>query len=245
MSAARHPLDQADKQAFSPLILIAEDEAEIAEVLTAYLRREGFRTVHAQDGLRALEAHLSLKPDLILLDVQMPVLDGWKVLSEVRVRGNTPVIMLTAMDQDIDKLTGLRIGADDYIVKPFNPAEVVARTQAVLRRAGPRDPVQQNSVIRAEMFEIDIAQHEARVEVGGQCHVLDLTRTEFKLLAQFVHAPRRVYTRLELVESCLPEGDTMERTVDSHVSKLRRKLEELGIEGVPGSVRGIGYKLRG
>ncbi|WP_313706887.1 response regulator [Massilia sp.] len=245
MSATRQPSEQADKHAFTPLVLIAEDEPEIAEVLIAYLKREGFRTVHALDGRCALEAHLSLKPDLILLDVQMPLVDGWKVLSEVRVRGNTPVIMLTAMDQDIDKLMGLRIGADDYIVKPFNPAEVVARTQAVLRRAGPRDAVQPQTVARADMFEIDFAQHEATVEIDGQRQLLDLTLTEFKLLAQFVCAPRRVFTRLALVETCLPEGDTLERTVDSHVSKLRRKLEELGIEGVPSSVRGVGYKLRG
>lgn len=247
MPTARHPADQADqadKQAFSSLILIAEDEPEIAEVLAAYLKREGFRTVHAPDGRRALDMHLALKPDLVLLDIQMPLVDGWKVLSEIRVRGNTPVIMLTAMDQDIDKLMGLRIGADDYIVKPFNPAEVVARTQAVLRRARPAEAARTPPVVRAEMFEIDFAQHEALVEAGGQRVRLDLTLTEFKLLAQFVCAPRRVFSRLELLESCLPEGDTLERTVDSHVSKLRRKLEELGLEGMPSAVRGVGYKLR-
>ncbi|WLI26078.1 response regulator [Pseudomonas simiae] len=118
------------------LVLIAEDEPEIADILIAYLKRSGFRTAHALDGRRALELHLSLKPDLmLLLDVLMPHVDGWQVLAEVRHRGNTPVIMLTAQDQDMDKLMGLRIGADDYIVKPFNPAEVVARTQAVLRRS--------------------------------------------------------------------------------------------------------------
>lgn len=117
------------------LVLIAEDEPEIAEILQAYLGRAGLRTVHAADGRAALNLHLSLKPDLVLLDVQMPKMDGWKVLSEIRHRGETPVIMLTAMDQDIDKLMGLRLGADDYVVKPFNPAEVVARAQAVLRRS--------------------------------------------------------------------------------------------------------------
>lgn len=244
MPTARHPADQTDKYPFSPLILIAEDEPEIAEVLTAYLKREGFRSVHASDGRRALEMHLALKPDLVLLDVQMPQVDGWKVLSEIRVRGTTPVIMLTAMDQDIDKLMGLRVGADDYIVKPFNPAEVVARTQAVLRRSTLRDAAQEPKIVRADAFEIDFTQHEATVEVKGARIRLDLTLTEFKLLAQFVCAPKRVFSRLELVETCLPEGDTMERTVDSHVSKLRRKLEELGIEGMPSSVRGVGYKLR-
>lgn len=124
-------------QSAQALILIAEDEPEIADILAAYLARSGLRSVHAADGREALELHLSLKPDLVLLDVQMPHVDGWKALSEIRHRGDTPVIMLTALDQDIDKLMGLRIGADDYVVKPFNPAEVVARTQAVLRRRCP------------------------------------------------------------------------------------------------------------
>ena len=122
------------------LVLIAEDEAEIAEILAAYLQRHGLRTLHAADGREALAMHQAFKPDLLLLDVQMPRLDGWQVLSEIRARGDTPVIMLTALDQDLDKLMGLRMGADDYVVKPFNPAEVVARVQAVLRRTKAATP---------------------------------------------------------------------------------------------------------
>jgi two-component system response regulator AdeR len=117
------------------LVLIAEDAPEIADILAAYLARSGMRSVHASDGVRALELHLAHKPDLVLLDIQMPQLNGWQVLN--RQRDQTPVIMLTALDQDVDKLTGLRIGADDYVVKPFNPAEVVARVEAVLRRSQP------------------------------------------------------------------------------------------------------------
>lgn len=116
------------------LVLIAEDESEIAEILIGYLQRSGLRTVHASDGQQALDLQQRLKPDLMLLDIQMPVLDGWQVLQQLRSRGDTPVIMLTALDQDLDKVMGLRLGADDYVVKPFNPAEVVARVQAVLRR---------------------------------------------------------------------------------------------------------------
>ncbi len=119
------------------LVLIAEDDDEIAVILTAYFSRGGFRTLRAQDGRQALELHLTARPDLVLLDVQMPGLDGWMVLSELRRRGGTPVIMVTAMDQDVDKLTGLRIGADDYVVKPFNPAEVVARAGGAAPHAGP------------------------------------------------------------------------------------------------------------
>lgn len=226
------------------LILIAEDEPEIAEILAAYLARSGLRSIHAADGRRALEMHLQHKPDLVLLDVQMPRLDGWQVLSEIRHRGHTPVIMLTALDQDIDKLTGLRIGADDYVVKPFNAAEVVARTLAVLRRASARTSDERRGVLRVDDFEIDIEHHDASVRVDRRTHRLALTLTEFKLLAHLARTPRRVFSRLELLEACLPEGDTMERTVDSHISKLRKKLEDLGVQGVPHGVRGVGYRFR-
>ncbi|MDF2074964.1 response regulator transcription factor [Ectopseudomonas mendocina] len=224
------------------LVLIAEDEAEIADILIAYLQRSGLRTQHASDGQQALALHQSLKPDLLLLDVQMPVFDGWKVLSEIRSRGDTPVIMLTALDQDIDKLMGLRLGADDYVVKPFNPAEVVARVQAVLRRTRASAP-SATQVLRVGAFQIDLDSHEASVLRDGQTQTLDLTLTEFKLLACLMRAPKRAFSRAELLESCLPEGDTLERTVDSHVSKLRKKLEALDIQGVPASVWGVGYRF--
>lgn len=147
----------------TPLILIAEDQPDIAEILAAYLKRSGMRVVHAPDGRQALEMHLSLKPALMLLDVQMPVMDGWQVLAQVRARGDTPVIMVTAMDQDVDKLTGLRMGADDYVVKPFNPAEVVARVAAVLRRAQGA-AISTRAARRVGPFELDTDEHVATVE---------------------------------------------------------------------------------
>lgn len=225
------------------LVLIAEDEDEIAEIVAAYLVRSGMRCLHARNGREALALHLSHKPDLVLLDVQMPEIDGWRVLSEIRLRGNTPVIMLTAMDQDIDKLTGLRIGADDYVVKPFNPAEVVARTQAVLRRASPPGGHHDQRILRVAPFQIDLDSHEVLVEVGGEMQRLELTLTEFRLLAQLARAPKRVFSRAELLANSLPEGDALERTVDSHLSKLRKKIEGLGIAGIPSGVRGVGYRL--
>jgi two-component system response regulator AdeR len=224
------------------LVLIAEDEAEIADILIAYLQRSGLRTQHASDGQQALALHQALKPDLLLLDVQMPVLDGWKVLSEIRTRGDTPVIMLTALDQDIDKLMGLRLGADDYVVKPFNPSEVVARVQAVLRRTRASAPAA-TQMLRVGPFQIDLDSHEASVMVNDQQQTLELTLTEFKLLACLMRAPKRAFSRAELLVTCLPEGDTQERTVDSHVSKLRKKLEALDIQGVPASVWGVGYRF--
>lgn len=226
----------------SALVLIAEDETEIADILIAYLQRNGLRTQHALDGLQALSMHQTFKPDLLLLDVQMPKLDGWNVLNEIRSRSDTPVIMLTALDQDIDKLMGLRLGADDYVVKPFNPAEVVARVQAVLRRAG-ATKLSLPQVLRVGQIQIDLDSHEASVYIKNQQKTLDLTLTEFKLLACLMRAPKRAYSREELLVNCLPEGDTQERTVDSHVSKLRKKLETLDIYGVPASVWGVGYRF--
>mgnify|MGYP003601007371 FL=1 len=172
----------------------------------------------------------------------MPQLDGWQVLSEIRARGDTPVIMLTALDQDLDKLMGLRMGADDYVVKPFNPAEVVARVQAVLRRTKAATPATAR-VLRVGPFQIDLESHEASIFRDDGQQRLDLTLTEFKLLASLMRAPKRVFSRAELLTHCLPEGDTQERTVDSHISKLRKKFEAHGIQGVPASVWGVGYRF--
>jgi two-component system response regulator AdeR len=226
------------------LVLVAEDEPEIADILRAYLAREGLRTLHAANGREALEMHLALRPDLLLLDVRMPLLDGWQVLAEVRRRGSTPIIMITAHDQDVDKLSALRMGADDYVVKPFNPAEVAARARAVLRRTlGNGDGGA--GVLRVGPLEIDLDAFRVTVGSGAEAQLLTLTLTEFRLLAHLARLPRRVFSRAELLHACLPESDALERTVDSHLSKLRRKLEEAGVSGLPVSIRGVGYCLEG
>ncbi|WP_068087816.1 response regulator [Novosphingobium rosa] len=226
------------------LALIAEDDHDIADILRAYLEREGLRTVHAADGRAALDLHLALKPDIVLLDVSMPRMDGWQVLSALRQASATPVIMVTALDQDIDKLQALRIGADDYVVKPFNPVEVVARVKAVLRRSGAAGG---GGVLRVGPLEIDTEAHMALVRSGqhdGQdVRQLALTLTEFRLLVHMARTPARVFTRGDLVDACLPGADALDRTVDSHISKLRRKLEEAGAPGMPAGVRGVGYRL--
>ena len=229
----------------SSLVLIAEDEPQIARILAGYLERDGYRTAFAIDGRQALAQHLALAPDLLLLDVQMPLCDGWEVLAQVRRRGDTPVIMLTARDQDADKLAALRVGADDYIVKPFNPAEVVARVAAVLRRSRGRQAAPVAGILRCGGVEIDQESYAASVLHDGVASPLNLTLTEFRLLAHLMRTPRRVCSRLELLEACLPEGNTLERTVDSHVSKLRKKLEEAGVANMPASLRGVGYRLEG
>ncbi len=223
------------------LILVAEDEPEIAEVISAYLEREGFRTVRASDGRTALDIHLALKPDLVMLDVQMPRMDGWEVLAELRRRGTTPVIMLTALDQDIDKLQALRIGADDYVVKPFNAVEVAARARAVLRRSAGSA----GSLLRVGAITIDLESHIASVapDSAGESVILPLTLTEFRILSHMARAPKRAFSRSELVDACLPGGEALERTVDTHLSKLRRKLEDAGAPGFVNNVRGVGFRL--
>lgn len=224
----------------SALILIAEDEPDIAAVLDAYLTRDGFRTVRAADGQTALDLHQALKPDLVLLDVHMPRRDGWEVLSEIRHRGDTPVMMITARDQAIDKLQALRVGADDYVVKPFDPDEVAARAHVILRR---RQGVASARVLRVGPLEIDPESHLAWVRSPQGERRLNLTLTEFRILAYMGRQPMRVFTRGEIVDACLPGPDPLERTVDSHFSKLRRKLEEAGAPDILSGVRGVGYRL--
>jgi two-component system response regulator AdeR len=222
------------------LVLIADDETEITAILEAYLAREGLRTVCAADGRIALDQHAILKPDIVLLDVNMPNVDGWETLAELRRRGDTPVIMITALDEDMERLQGLRLGADDYVVKPFNPAEIVARVKAVLRRSNARAD---SPVLRVGRLEIDLESFLAKVRDGDGTTPLPLTLTEFRLLAHMARSPSRAFSRSELVDACLPGGDALERTVDSHMSNLRRKLDEAGATGLMSVVRGVGYRL--
>jgi two-component system response regulator AdeR len=220
--------------------MIVEDEPEIVDILERYFEREGFRTVSAADGETGLAHHQRLKPDLIVLDVKLPRQDGFEVLAAIRRRDDTPVIMVTALAEDLDKLQALRIGADDYVVKPFNPLEVVARAKAVLRRAaGGRN----DRILRVGALAVDPAAHAASVEGVSGSKPLDLTRTEFRILAHLARSPNRVFERSELVDACLPEGEAMERTVDSHVSNLRRKLAAAGAGNLLSGVRGVGYRL--
>lgn len=222
------------------LILIVEDELEIASILEAYLVREGLRTVHAKDGAIALDFHQTLKPDLILLDVKMPNVDGWSVLSQIRTRSNIPIVMLTALDQDIDKLMALRVGADDYILKPFNPVEVVARVRAILRRTNKSVPI---DILHIGALHIDLQSHVAYVMKQEEKTLLALTLTEFRFLAHMARAPMRVFSRSELLDACLSESNSLDRTVDSHVSNLRKKLRQAGLPDFLSGVRGLGYRL--
>ena len=222
------------------LILIIEDEPEIAEILESYFAREGFRVICAGDGPLGLAHHQRLRPDLVVLDIKLPGLDGYEVLATIRRRGETPVIMVTALAEDLDKLQALRIGADDYVVKPFNPLEVVARARAVLRRTLGRAP---ETLLRLGPLTVDPQAIRAVIETAAGPVPLDLTPTEFRILAHMAAAPGRAFARADLVDACLPEGEALDRTVDSHVSNLRRKLAAAGAEGLLTGVRGIGYRL--
>lgn len=219
----------------SPLILVVEDDSGIADILQAYLLRAGFRTARATDGEAALMLARSLRPDLLLLDLNLPKKDGFAVLAALRHESDTPVIVVSALDEDIDKLTALRIGADDYVAKPFNPNEVIARISAVLRRSAGSRP----RVIRMGRLVLDIEAHTAVTESGP----LSLTPSEYRLLEHLLRRAGRVQSRSELVDACLPGAEALDRTVDSHLARLRRKLADAGAGVELITVRGVGYRL--
>jgi len=218
-------------------ILIVEDEPKLAGVLADYLRREGFATEVARDGKRALELWRSAAPDMILLDLMLPEIDGLEVARRVRAASAVPIIMLTARDEEIDKLVGLGLGADDYVVKPYSPREVVARVRAVLRRAagGLAPP----SAFRSGALEVDLARY--RVTCAGRG--VPATASEVRLLAELARQPGVVRTREELLDVVGEPGHVAEaRTVDAHVKNLRHKLGSCA--GALETVRGVGYRLR-
>jgi DNA-binding response OmpR family regulator len=221
----------------SATVLIVEDESRLGDILEEYLKREGYRTERAKDGERALELWRAARPDMILLDLMLPVLDGLEVARRVRAESSVPIIMLTARDDEVDRLLGLGLGADDYVVKPYSPREVVARVKAVLRRASGQ--VQAQGIYRVGDLEVDLSRFE--VCLGDER--VDLTTSEIKLLAVLAREPGRVRMRPELLAAT---GDAErfadERTVDAHVKNIRRKL---GAHGeMLETVRGVGYRLR-
>ena len=220
-----------------PTILVVDDEHNIIEVARLYLTNEGYRVMEAGDGETALALARTEQPDLMVLDIMLPKVDGWEVCKRLRQEGeDIPIIMLTARDDDVDKIVGLEIGADDYMTKPFNPRELVARVKAVLRRA--EAPPKQPRVLNVAHLSVDLGRREAKLDDRA----LDLRAKEFDLLATFAEHEGLVLSRdqlLKLVWGYDFYGDS--RTVDVHVARLRDKLGEadIAIE----TVWGIGYKL--
>lgn len=226
-----------------PTVLVVDDETRITQLALDYLAHAGFQVAIAHDGPAALRAFRSQPPDLIVLDLGLPGLDGLDVTRALRKESNVPIIMLTARGEESDKLVGLELGADDYIVKPFSPKELVARVRAVLRRAeargaGPLDP---NAAIHAADLTLDGPR--LRVLRGDQR--VDLTATEFALLATLARQPGRIFTRAQLLDAVHGVAfESYERAIDTHIKNLRRKLEPNPRE--PRyilTVYGLGYKF--
>lgn len=223
-------------------ILIVEDEEEIADLLAAYVEKAGFEVGRARNVSDAIRDHARLRPDLVLLDIGLPGGDGLEVLTSIRRRFDTPIIMVTAHDDDVSKLGSLRIGADDYVVKPFNPSEVIERIRAVLRRV--QGVVGRRTLnVGPLMIELNACIALYRLDGDNQEVRLPLTPTEFKILAHMARQPRRAFSRAELLEAVAPESEAYDRVIDSHLSKLRQKLSAVGCADMIEPVRGLGYRL--
>ena len=220
-------------------ILVVDDEPRIAEICRDYLQRAGFKVITAATGEDALTLARTRRPDLIVLDLRLPRMDGLDVTRALRRQSNVPIIMLTARVEESDKLIGLELGADDYLTKPFSPRELVARVRAVFRRIdiGPG----QSDVIRALDVTLDVPRMQARV--GRRS--IDLTSTEFELLATMMRQPGRVFTRSQLLDAIRGvEVESFDRAIDAHVKNLRRKIEpDPHDPRYVLTVYGVGYKF--
>ena len=218
-------------------ILIVEDEANIRELLRLYLEREGYTVFEAENGVEGIKKWKSDKPDMLLLDVMMPVMDGWAVCREIRAESDVPIIMLTAKGETADRVSGLEMGADDYIVKPLEMPEVIARVRAVFRRMAPDDAPEKllfdNLVIDKQAYDLVIKGKR-----------VDAPPKEIELLYFLASSPNRVFTRAQLLDDVWGFdyfGDT--RTVDVHVKRLREKLEGVSDKWELKTVWGVGYKF--
>lgn len=219
-------------------IMVVDDDSNICELLRLYLEKEGFEVVLAANGAMALELFDREKPDLLLLDIMMPQLDGWQVCREIRKKSTCPIIMLTAKGEVFDKVLGLELGADDYVVKPFEAKEVVARVKAVLRRSGKGQ--QKSRIVSYDNLYINMENYELKVS-GKQ---VDTPPKEMELIYHLASNPNRVYTRDQLLDEVWGfeyYGDS--RTVDVHVKRLREKLDGISDQWTLKTVWGVGYKF--
>ena len=219
-------------------VLVVDDDAKTVELVKLYLNRDGYRVITAYDGTEALNLARESKPDLIVLDIMLPGINGLEICRTLRKESDVPIIMLTAMTTDRDKLTGLDIGADDYVTKPFSPRELAARVRAILRRLpGERGP----SEIEYGNIRIDFLKHKAFLDEKP----LNLTEVEFKILGVLVREPGRVFSRAQLIEQALGfDFEGFDRTIDVHILNLRRKLEpDPRRPTYILTVYGAGYKL--
>lgn len=221
----------------SQLILVVDDEPKVARLARDYLEKNGFRVITAADGQSALTIARREKPDLIILDLMLPQIDGREVCRILRRESNVPIIMLTALSEEIDQVTGLEIGADDYITKPFSVRALVARVRALLRRT--RCDVKAPSIIRVGRLEIDPEKHFVTFNDSP----IKLTPNEFKLLHLLASRPGQTLTREQLLDDLHGAASSLDRSVDSHIKNLRKKLEAASGNSMIETVYGIGYRF--
>jgi len=220
-----------------PLILVVDDEPKVARLARDYLEKNGFRVTTAADGQSALAIARREKPDLVILDLMLPHIDGREVCRILRRESDVPIIMLTALSEEIDQVTGLEIGADDYITKPFSVRALVARVGALLRRT--RGEARAPSLIRSGGLEIDLKKYSVTLHGSP----IKLTPNEFKILHLLASRPSQILTREQLLDGLHGAASSMDRSVDSHVKNLRKKLEAASGEPLIETVYGVGYRF--
>lgn len=229
------------RDAHKPTVLVVEDDPNTAKLIALYLTREGFHALTADDGEMGLALAGKHRPVLVILDLMLPKLDGWEVCRRLRQNSEVPVIMLTARGEEIDRVAGLTLGADDYVVKPFSPRELVARVKAVLRRSRPSTVVEED-VLAHEDVTLDLTKR--RVSVKDR--PVSLTPHEYALLAALMSTPGKIFTRGELLDHLYPRGEAMviDRVVDVHIGKLRQKIEtDASHPRYILTIRGVGYRF--
>lgn len=222
-------------------VLIVDDDVKIVELVKLYLNRDGYKVLTAYDGVEALRLARESKPDLIVLDLMLPGIDGLKITQTLRNESDVPIIMLTARTTEEDRLAGLDLGADDYVTKPFSPKELAARVRAVLRRLPDEAQSRGPAEVKYRGLEVSFLKHEALLDGKP----LNLTPVEFKLLGVFIKEPERVFSRAQLIEKAFGyDFDGFDRTIDVHILNLRRKLESASgnVEYIK-TVYGAGYKM--
>ncbi len=226
-------------------ILVVDDDPHLREVLRYALVRDGHDVEEARDGAEALRLAAASRPDLLVLDIVMPGMDGLEACRELRKTSTVPVVFLSSRDEELDRVLGLEMGGDDYLTKPFSTRELCARVKAVLRRGRPAPrSADEAPVLKAGPIRMDVVEHRLWVDLADGSHEIVLTVTEFSLLQVLLSRPGRAYTREDLTDRAYGEGYHLaERTLDSHVRRIRAKLREHGLDPIE-TVHGLGYRLR-
>jgi two-component system, OmpR family, response regulator AdeR len=220
-------------------VLVIEDEKDIANVVRAYLAREGYDPIIAHDGERGWAEFIAKKPDAVILDLMLPGVDGVELCRRIREAGDVPVIMLTAKVEEIDRILGLEIGADDYVTKPFSPRELMARLKAVFRRTHRSEAQTAQETLRVGELELEVTAHAVR---AGQSEMM-LTPAEFAILETLMRQPGRAFSRQQLLDTFDQGLEGYERNTDTHIKNLRKKMSEVGLPQYITTVYGVGYKI--